>query len=167
MANITRRRNEEFAPLSVDPFRMMREMLNFDPFREIEPVYGAVEMFNPRFDVKETKEGYIFKADLPGIDEKDLDVTMTGNRLTISGKREAEKKEEGANFYAFERQFGSFSRSFTLPEGVDPDHINAELKGGVLTLTLPKKPEHQPRKISVSSIAEKVKGVFGKEGGKA
>jgi HSP20 family protein len=101
--------------------------------------------------VKETKDAFIFKADLPGVDEKDLEVTLTGDRMVVSGKRESEKREESDRFYAYERSFGSFSRAFTLPEGVDGEHVQAELKNGVLTLTLAKRPEVQPRRIQVGS----------------
>jgi HSP20 family protein len=70
--------------------------------------------FVPDFEVKETKEGFVFKADVPGIKEKDLEITMTGNRLTISGKREAEMEERSDTYYACERSYGSFTRAFTL-----------------------------------------------------
>jgi HSP20 family protein len=106
--------------------------------------------FVPDFEVKETKEGFLFKADVPGIKEKDLEVTMTGDRLTITGKREAETKETTDTYYACERSYGSFTRSFTLPEGTGSgDRIHAELHQGVLTLLVPKKPELQPRRIEL------------------
>jgi len=104
----------------------------------------------PTFEVRETKEGFVFKADVPGIKEKDLEITMTGNRLTISGKREAEKAENTDIFYARECSYGGFTRAFTLPEGTDGNNqIRAELNQGVLTLFLPKRPEQQPRRIEV------------------
>jgi len=124
-------------------------------------------VFSPRFEVKETEHSYVFKADLPGIDEKDLDISLTGNRLTVSGKRESEERQENERFYAYERSYGTFSRSFTLPEGADIDHADADLKSGVLTISLPKRPEHQPRKISLKTIGEKVKGALGGDKGKA
>jgi HSP20 family protein len=125
-------------------------------------------MFSPRFEVKETKNAYVFKADLPGLEEKDLEITVTGSRVTVSGKREAENKNEGETYYAYERSYGSFSRSFTLPEGADADHAEADLRNGVLTLSIPKLPEHQPKKISVKGLGDKVKGVLGsKEKGTA
>ncbi|MFN7135345.1 MAG: Hsp20/alpha crystallin family protein, partial [Myxococcales bacterium] len=116
--------------------------------------------FVPRFEVKETKDGYVFKADLPGVDEKDVDVSLTGNRLTISGRREAEERKEGETYFAYERSFGSFSRTFTLPEGVDTEHVDAELKNGVLTIQLGKRAEMKPRKIALKGVAEKVRGAF-------
>lgn len=139
-----------------DPFRMMREMFHWDPFREMFPL-AAEEAFTyaPHFEVKETKESYVFKADLPGVKEADLDIALTGNRLTVSGKREAERHEETDTFYTRERSFGSFTRAFTLPEGIDPEHVQAELKSGVLNIVLPKLPEAQPKKIEVRPGAEK------------
>lgn len=93
----------------------------------------------------------MFRADVPGAEDSDLDVKLTQNRLSISGKRESEKSEKGDTFYTNERSYGSFTRSFTLPEGVDADKIRAELKEGVLTLSIPKRPEVQPKKIAVSN----------------
>jgi HSP20 family protein len=107
--------------------------------------------FSPDFEVKENKEGFSFKADMPGIKEPDLEITLTGNRLTISGKRESEKEDKGETYYVSERSYGTFSRSFTLPEGVDAAHLQAELKDGVLMIALPKLPEMQPRKIDVKT----------------
>ena len=162
MANLIRK-NEgtqpERLPREWEPFRLMRELVGWDPFAEMMPAYGQeLTGFVPRFEVKETKDAYLFKADLPGIDEKDLEITLTGNRLTVGGKREAEERKENETWYAYERSYGTFSRSFTLPDGADVEHAVADLKSGVLAITVPKKPEHQPRKIS---LGEKVKNVFG------
>jgi HSP20 family protein len=141
-----------------EPFRLMRELMNWDPFAEMMPSLNTEAMvFTPRFEVKETKDAYVFKADLPGIDEKDVDISLTGNRLTVSGKREAEEQNESDRYYAYERSYGSFSRSFTLPDGADVDHANADMKNGVLMISIPKKPEHQPRKISLKSGEGKAK----------
>jgi HSP20 family protein len=153
MANIIRRnQGQEVAPTATvwDPFRAMRDMLRWDPLREVEMVFGGdYQPFTPRFDVKETQEGYVFHADVPGVKEEDLEISLTGNRLTISGRREQEKKEQNEAFYATERSYGSFTRTFTLPDGTDAEHVNAELKNGVLALTIPKKPEVQPKKIAI------------------
>lgn len=136
-----------------EPFRMMRDLLRWDPFGEMAPAFGTLESasFSPSFDVKETKESFIFTADVPGVKEGDLDVRLTQNRLTVAGKRESEKVEKTDQYYATERSYGSFTRSFTLPEGILADKIQAELKGGVLTVAIPKKPEAQPKKIEVTS----------------
>jgi HSP20 family protein len=137
-----------------DPWRAMRHLLSWDPFREMAPFPAfeeRVAAFTPAFDVKETKDSYEFKADVPGIKDKDLEVTMTGNRLTIGGKREEEREDKSDRYYSYERNYGSFSRSFTLPDGVDAENLRASLEQGVLTVLVPKKPEVQPKKIAVKS----------------
>ncbi len=152
---IVSRNNAEFPrlPAQAEPLHWMR----WDPFRQMAPFLTGEEQpvrFAPDFDVKETKAGFVFKADVPGIKEKELEITMTGNRLTISGKREAEKEDNTETYYACERAYGSFTRAFTLPEGTDGgSNIRAELHEGVLTLLLPKKPELQPRRIEVKAAA--------------
>jgi HSP20 family protein len=151
MANLTVRRAEPIpAPREYDPFKMMRELIRWDPYSEMVPSFASEPtMFQPAFEVKETKEGFLFKADLPGVKESDVEISLTGNRLTIGGKRETEKTEKTDTFYAFERAYGSFSRSFTLPEGADLEHVKAELREGVLTVQLTKLPEAQTKKIAL------------------
>lgn len=139
-----------------DPFQRMQELMGVDPFDLMNQWFTGAGRegtltFVPTFEVKETKDAFIFKADLPGVEEKDIEITLTGDRLTVSGKRESEKREEGERFYTFERSYGTFSRAFTLPEGVNPDAVNAEMKNGVLTLRLSKRPEVQPKRITVGS----------------
>ncbi len=156
MANIAVQKEPQTKPTRPerewDPFRTMRDVLRWDPFSEIAPRWFGDELgFNAAFEVKETKEAFLFKADLPGIKAEDLDVKLTQNRLTITGKREAEKTEKGDTFYTYERSYGGFARSFTLPEGVDGEKIEADLKDGVLSLKLPKKPEALPKQIDVKS----------------
>ena len=105
--------------------------------------------FVPHFDVKETKDAYVISADLPGVKDEDLNVSLNGNLLTISGTREEEHQEAGESYYAMERSHGSFARSFTMPDGVDGDSVTADLKQGVLTVRIPKKPEAQPKRIAI------------------
>ena len=177
MANLIRRNEQspqpqprELMPRAWEPLRLMRDLMALDPFADmLSSVTSEAMAFTPRFEVRETKDAYVFHADLPGIDDKDLDISLNGNRLTVSGKREAVQHQESDTYYAYERSYGSFSRSFTLPDGADTDHADAELKSGVLTLSIPKKPEHQPRKISLKGIGEKVKSALGgsKEKGSA
>ena len=139
-----------------DPFQAVREMLHFDPFREMAPILPQLDRsWMPSFEVRENKDGYIFKADLPGVKKDDIEVSLTGNRLQISGKRDEEKESKGETFYTYERAYGSFSRSFTLPDGADGDHVKTELKDGVLTLVLPKKPEAQAKKIPIAASSSK------------
>ena len=137
-----------------DPFVTMRDLMRWDPFRDttLFPLLDASgATFSPAFEVKETKDAFEFKADVPGIDAKDIDVKLTNNRLSISGKREAEKSDKGETYYSYERSYGSFMRSFTLPEGVNGEAINADLKDGVLKIVLPKKPEAKPRQVQIKA----------------
>jgi HSP20 family protein len=134
----------------------MAELLGAD----VEPAGWARAgqgTFSTAFEVLERKDAYVFKADLPGFKEADVDIQLTGNRLTVSGKREAEQTDENDRYYAYERTYGSFTRTFTLPEGIDADHVRAELKDGVLTLMVPKKPEVQPKRIQLKPGSEKEK----------
>jgi len=129
-----------------DPFSMARELLSWDPF------YGGrqVTAFAPAFEVKETNEAFVLKADLPGVAESDLDIGVHNNVLTVSGSRAAEERKEGESYALYERQFGSFTRSFSLPDLADGEKIEAKLDRGVLTLTIGKKAEAKPRKIAVT-----------------
>jgi len=138
-----------------DPLRRLADLMTWDPFGEmaVQP-WGRGETFSPAFEVKETKDGYLFMADVPGIKEEDLEVNLDGNRLSVSGKREAEKKEESERFYSYERNYGSFLRSFTLPSGIDQEHLRAELKEGVLTIHIPKSEASQPKRVKIESGAK-------------
>jgi HSP20 family protein len=83
------------------------------------------------------------------VEENDIDITLADNRLTISGRREEERREEADRYYAYERTFGTFTRTFTLPPGVDAENVQAEFKNGVLTIKVPKRAENQPKHIKV------------------
>jgi HSP20 family protein len=131
----------------------MRNLFGFDPFREMAAPYAVTYddgELAPAFEVKETPEGFQFHADVPGILEKDLNLTVNGTRLTISGKRERTEKKQGETFYAYERSFGSFSRTFTLPQGADVQATKANLKDGVLDVFVPKKAAEQPKKVEIT-----------------
>lgn len=140
---------------SWDPFQEMRSLLSWEPFRQLRANVPELQ-FMPAFEVKETKDGFLFKADVPGVKENDLEINLTGDRLVISGKREAEKTEKNETLYTYERSYGSFQRAFTLPQGVDAEHAHAELKEGVLTVLLPRVAAAQPKKIAVKA-GEKAK----------
>lgn len=131
--------------LARDPFQMARELLAWDPF------FGGrqVSAFVPAFEVKETNEAFVLKADVPGVHESDLDIAVHNNVLTVSGTRAAEERKEGETFALYERQYGSFSRSFSLPDSADGERVEAKLEGGVLTLSIWKKAEAKPRKIAL------------------
>jgi HSP20 family protein len=135
-----------------DPFRVMRDMLRWDPFQEMRPLWpNEVTAYAPAFEVKETKDAFVFKADVPGVKEQDLEVTATGNRLTVSGKREEEKESKDQSYYTYERSYGSFTRTFTLPDASDTTHVKAELKSGELTIVVPKAAEAVAKRIPVAS----------------
>ena len=159
MANITVRSKggqPEVARRDWDPTSWARELLRWDPFREMLPSFAMPETtFNPAFEIKETRDGYSFKADLPGVAEKDLEINRTGQRLTIAGQRESEHEDKGETYYTCERSYGSFTRTFTLPDGIDGEHIRAELKDGVLHVMVPKLPEAKPQKIAIKPEAKK------------
>ena len=143
---------------SLEPSRWIARMLGWDPFREMTPFLPEERLsLNPDFEVKETKDGYVFKADVPGIKESDLNVSLTGNRLTVTGKREAEKEDKGDTFYTYERSYGSFTRSFTLPDGVNMNALHADLRDGVLSIMLPKVPEAVAKKIPIAHASEQKK----------
>jgi HSP20 family protein len=138
-----------------EPFSMLRGMLRWDPFRDMGlPMWSAEDregMFLPRFEIKETKDSFLFKADVPGVKEQDIDISVSGNQLTVKGHREAERQEQDDTYFTSERSYGTFSRSFTLPNSVDVDHIRAEIAHGVLTLAIAKRPELQPKRIAIKS----------------
>ncbi|MGE0545756.1 MAG: Hsp20/alpha crystallin family protein [Kofleriaceae bacterium] len=129
-----------------DPFQMARELLAWDPFSAGSRQGSA---FSPAFEVKETTDAFVVRADLPGVAESDLDIAVHNNVLTISGSRQAEERKDDEGYALYERQFGSFSRSFSLPDVADGERIEAKLENGVLTLTIGKRAEAKPRKIAV------------------
>jgi len=129
-----------------DPFTVARDLLSWDPFFAGRQAGG----FAPPFEAKETPEGFVLKADLPGVAESDLDVAVHNNVLTVSGRRQAEERKDGEAYSLYERSFGAFSRSFALPEMADGERIEAKLDRGVLTLTIGKRAEAKPRKIAVN-----------------
>ena len=107
--------------------------------------------FSPAVDIEEKGDHFLVSADLPGVSEKDIEVKVHDGVLLLAGKREASKEQKTETGYYRERSYGSFCRSFTLGDGVDPAKIEAAYKNGVLTVKLPKKPETQPRQIPVSA----------------
>ncbi|MEM9694135.1 MAG: Hsp20/alpha crystallin family protein [Myxococcota bacterium] len=136
---------EQLGTVLNDPFRLMTEIFN-------RPRWSAgwdqrAERFVPPFDVKERDDAFLLLADVPGMTEDDLEITMVGNRLTISGTRPWQKPGEKERFHSVERRYGAFQRSFTVPNGVAMDDIDANLENGVLSLAIPKAEETKPRKI--------------------
>jgi HSP20 family protein len=122
---------------------LRRSAFDVDPFWRRQLKWGGA----PAVDVVETDNAFELTADLPGIDEKDIEVKLAQGGLTIRGEKQEEKEEKKKDYYVHERHFGSFERHFALPEGVDTDKIEASFKNGVLTVKLPKKAEAiQPEK---------------------
>jgi HSP20 family protein len=111
--------------------------------------------FAPPVDVYEDEQGVTLNIEVPGIDEKDIDVSIENNTLTVRGERTLEKEEKEENFQRVERQYGSFTRSFTLPNSVDLEQVSAHYNKGVLKIRLAKKAEAKPKQIKVNVDGEK------------
>ena len=111
--------------------------------------------FAPPVDIYEDEHTITLKLEVPGIDDKDIDVRIENNTLTVHGERKIEKEEKEENFRRIERQYGSFTRSFTLPSTVDPAQVNANYDKGVLKITLAKKADAKPKQIKVNAGNEK------------
>jgi HSP20 family protein len=129
------------------PFR--RQALDIEPFWRREMAWSK----SPAVDIVEKPTAYEIIAELPGIDEKNIELKLANGNLTIRGEKQEEKEEKRKDYYLRERHFGSFERSFGMPDGVDADKIEARFNKGVLTVTLPKKPEAQKaeKKIEVKA----------------
>jgi len=152
----------------------MTVLTRWDPFREFvtlqdrmnrlfrEP-YGpegreeslSTTTFAPPVDVYEDEHNVTLKIEVPGIDEKDIDVRIENNTLTVHGERKFEKEEKEQNYRRVERQYGSFTRSFTLPNTVDPEQVHANYDKGVLKISMAKKAEAKPKQIKVNVGSEK------------
>ena len=111
--------------------------------------------FAPAVDVYEDDHQVTLKIEVPGIDEKDIDVRLENNTLTVTGERKLEKEEKEENYRRVERQYGSFTRSFTLPQTVDAEKVSAQYDKGVLKIKLAKKSEAKPKQIKISVGSEK------------
>lgn len=141
-----------------NPFREMYALQKavdrmFDQSIENRSVWETPVVWDVALDVAETKDEYLVKASLPGINPDDVEVTFTENTLTIKGETKTEKDVEESQYHLRERRHGSFSRSITLPVHIQADAIQAEYEAGVLTLHLPKAEEVKPRKISIKPSA--------------
>jgi HSP20 family protein len=118
------------------------------------PANGTARRWIPAMDLVETADAFVLRADLPGLTEKDVNIEFEDNVLTISGERKSEHEEKKEGYYRVERSYGSFSRSLTLPEGVDPDAVKADFDRGVLEVRVPKPEERKPRKVAISVAGE-------------
>jgi HSP20 family protein len=151
----------------------MTVLTRWDPFREFSTLqdrmnrlfrdsYGegqealTTSTFAPPVDVYEDEHNVTLKIEVPGIDEKDIDVRIENNTLTVHGERKFEKEEKEENFRRVERQYGSFTRSFTLPNTVDHESVQANYDKGILKIQLAKKAEAKPKQIKVNVAGERV-----------
>jgi HSP20 family protein len=110
----------------------------------------AATSFAPAVDIYEDAQKLVLKLEVPGIEEKDLDIRVENRTLTVKGERKFEAEEKEENFHRIERRYGSFFRSFTLPSTVDTENVQASYNAGVLKLELAKKPEAQPKQIKIN-----------------
>jgi HSP20 family protein len=139
-----------------DPFREVVALQNRvnSLFRDFNETAGdnplTTGSFVPAVDIYENEKEVVLKLEVPGIEEKDLDVSVENNTLTVKGERKFEKEEKEENFHRIERRYGSFYRAFTLPTTVDTENVAASYTAGVLKLELKKKPEAQPKQIKVT-----------------
>jgi HSP20 family protein len=111
---------------------------------------GGARRWIPAMDLVETEDHFVLRADLPGMGEGDVEITLEDNLLTISGERKAEHEAGREGFYRVERAFGAFSRSLTLPKGTDAERVAASFDKGVLEVRIPKPEERKPKKISIA-----------------
>ena len=143
----------------------------WDPYREVVALQNRVNSlfrdmngendpttaasFVPAVDIYEDAQKVVLKLEVPGVDEKNLDIRVENRTLTVKGERKFEAEEKEQNFHRIERRYGSFFRAFTLPTTVDTDSVQANYNAGVLKLELTKKPEAQPRQIKINADSEK------------
>jgi HSP20 family protein len=145
-------RGDPFQLLMRDPFQLMHDML-VAPLRTLTGLTGRDLTWSPSFEIRETDDAFVFRADMPGMRDEDLDISLIGNQLQITGKRDQEQEQDEGRYHTYERTYGSFARVFALPDSADLDKLRAELGNGVLTLSVPKKPGSAPqrRKIQIGS----------------
>ena len=143
------------------------ELARFDPGREVDTLQSEVNrVFDaffggnataptrrwvPAMDLAETEDELILRADLPGLGRDDVALEVKDGTLTVSGERKAEHDEQTEGFYRVERAFGSFSRSLSMPRGVDPDAVTADFADGVLEVLIPKPEERKPRRVEIAA----------------
>src|SRR5713101_6196991 len=140
----------EFSTLQDRMNRLFRESYNEGQDQSL-----TTSSFAPAVDVYEDEHNVSLKIEVPGIDEKDIDVRIENNTLTVHGERKIEKEEKEENFRRVERQYGEFTRSFTLPSSVDPGQVTAHYDKGILKINLAKKAEAKPKQIKVNVGSEK------------
>jgi HSP20 family protein len=142
-------------------------LVRFDPVRELDSLQGDMNRLFDRFfdgrgpngsrrwipamDLVETEDALVLRGDLPGMSRDDVEIEIKDNVLTVSGERRADNEEKGEGYHRVERSFGSFSRSLSLPRGIDPDRVDAEFENGVLEVRIPKPAEAQPTRVEIGN----------------
>ena len=151
-------------------------IIRYDPFRDLRSLQDEVNRlfstnlsrtyddegiargaWNPSVDIYENKDHIVLEAELPGMKRDDFDLSIENNVITLRGERRFEKKDDGDNYHRVERSYGSFTRSFTLPQSVHPDSVVAEYKNGVLRVKMPKREEVKARRIEIAGDAADTK----------
>jgi HSP20 family protein len=123
----------------------------FNSFFDTPTHAGApLRRYVPAMDLVDTGDAFVLKADLPGLSESDVNIEVHDNVLTVSGERKSEHEDRKGAYYRVERSYGSFRRSLTLPEGVDPEAVTATFDKGVLQVTVPKPEQQAPRKVQIT-----------------
>ncbi len=112
---------------------------------------GGARRWTPAMDLLETEDEFVLRADLPGLSESDVHIELEDNVLTLSGERKTEHEDKREGFYRMERAYGAFSRSLTLPKGIDPEAVTAAFDRGVLEVRVPKPEQRKPRRISINA----------------
>jgi HSP20 family protein len=152
-------------------------IVRYDPFRDLRTLQEEVNRlfssnltrgfgeegigrgaWNPSVDIYENKDHIVLEAELPGMKQEDFELTVENNVITLRGERQFEKKEDSDNYHRVERSYGSFTRSFTLPQTVSAEGATAEYNNGVLRVTLPKREETKARRIQISNEAAPASG---------
>ncbi len=148
----------------------MTMITRIDPFRELASFLGTFSenggkeqltagSFTPAADVYEDEHTVVLKLEIPGVNEQDLKVSVENNTLTIQGERKFEKEEKEENFHRIERRYGSFTRTFKLPNTVDSEQVEAGYDKGILKITLAKRAEAKPKQIKIGTTQSTLQGV--------
>jgi HSP20 family protein len=148
MALIRWEPTRELASIQTEMNRLFNSF--FEPTTGSSGGNGTFRRWTPAMDVVETDDNYVLRADLPGLSEGDVKIEVEDNVLTVSGERKSSREESKQGYYRVERSFGHFSRTLTLPEGVDAEGINATFDRGVLEVKVPKPEQRKPRKVEIA-----------------
>ncbi len=120
-------------------------------FNELFSLGSVADGFHPALDVSETDDAVVVRAEVPGVDPQEIEVSVHGDMLELRGEKKQEEERKETGYYRVERSYGSFRRSLKLPAKVDAENVEAKAKDGILTLTLPKREEAKPRRIKVKA----------------